>query len=252
MWYHGAGNEVESRIINQIVDDFNASQSDWTVSLESFPQGAYNDSVVAAALAGNLPCMLDVDGPNMPNWAWSGYMQPLPIDEVRRSPISCPAPRASGTASSIRSACGTPRSRSTPGKSTLDELGLRTPTLDKPWTGEEFMAALDAAKASGKFDYRARSRHERPGRMVSLCLLAVPAELRRRHRRPLHLRDRRGRAERRRRDQVRRVVAEAVRRRLRAGHQRGPGRPADRLHRRQVRLPVERQLARRRHDGRGG
>ena len=38
-------------------------------------------------------------------------------------------------------------------QSTLDELGLRTPTLDAPWTGDEFMAALDAAKASGKYEY---------------------------------------------------------------------------------------------------
>ncbi|WP_246138071.1 hypothetical protein [Maritimibacter fusiformis] len=38
LWYHGAGNEVESAIINQIIDDFNASQDEWTVSLESFPQ----------------------------------------------------------------------------------------------------------------------------------------------------------------------------------------------------------------------
>ena len=69
MWYHGAGNEVEAKIINQIVSDFNASQADWTVKLESFPQAAYNDSVVAGALAGNLPDILDVDGPVMPNWA---------------------------------------------------------------------------------------------------------------------------------------------------------------------------------------
>lgn len=82
MWYHGAGNEVESAIINQIVADFNASQTDWRVTLESFPQGAYNDSVVAAALAGNLPDILDVDGPVMPNWAWAGYMQHLPLDEA--------------------------------------------------------------------------------------------------------------------------------------------------------------------------
>jgi multiple sugar transport system substrate-binding protein len=38
MWYHGAGNEVESKIINQLVGDFNASQSDWEINLESFPQ----------------------------------------------------------------------------------------------------------------------------------------------------------------------------------------------------------------------
>ena len=81
MWYHGAGNEVESKIINQIIADFNASQSDWKVELQSFPQGAYNDSVTAGALAGNLPDILDVDGPNMPNWAWAGYMQPNGIED---------------------------------------------------------------------------------------------------------------------------------------------------------------------------
>lgn len=37
MWYHGAGNEVESKIINQIIADFNASQTDWKVELQSFP-----------------------------------------------------------------------------------------------------------------------------------------------------------------------------------------------------------------------
>src|SRR5919112_4504944 len=76
MWYHGAGNQVESEIINRIVEDFNASQTDWVVSIESFPQAAYNDAVVAAALAGDLPDILDVDGPIMPNWAWAGYLQP--------------------------------------------------------------------------------------------------------------------------------------------------------------------------------
>ena len=83
MWYHGAGNEVESKIINQIIADFNGSQADWKVELQSFPQAAYNDSVVAGALAGNLPDILDVDGPVMPNWAWAGYLQPLKIDESK-------------------------------------------------------------------------------------------------------------------------------------------------------------------------
>ena len=83
MWYHGAGNEGEAKVLNQIITDFNASQADWTVELQSFPQAAYNDSVVAGALAGNLPDILDVDGPVMPNWAWAGYMQPLQIDETK-------------------------------------------------------------------------------------------------------------------------------------------------------------------------
>ena len=66
MWYHGAGGEVENALVTQVVNDFNASQSDYKVTLESFPQASYNDSVVAAALAGNLPDIIDVDGPVMP------------------------------------------------------------------------------------------------------------------------------------------------------------------------------------------
>jgi multiple sugar transport system substrate-binding protein len=152
MWYHGAGNEVEGRIINRIVDDFNASQSDWEVALESFPQESYNDSIVAAALAGNLPDIIDVDGPIMPNWAWSGYLQPLGIEE---EVIADFLPGTKGYwdgelySIGLWDAAVALYAR----QSTLDELGLRRPTLDEPWTGEEFNAALEAAAASGDYDY---------------------------------------------------------------------------------------------------
>ena len=110
MWYHGAGNEVESAIVNQIIDDFNASQSEYTIALESFPQGAYNDAVQAAALAGNLPDIIDVDGPVMPGWAWAGYIAPLPIDDPNL-PISYLVPKGSGMAQCIPSVCGMRRLR---------------------------------------------------------------------------------------------------------------------------------------------
>ena len=74
MWYHGAGNPEESAVLDQIVEEFNASQSDWSVVVQSFPAGAYNDTVIAGALAGNLPDIIDVDGPVMPSWAWAGYI----------------------------------------------------------------------------------------------------------------------------------------------------------------------------------
>ena len=38
-------------------------------------------------------------------------------------------------------------------QSYLEELDLRTPTLEEPWDAKEFQQALDAAKSSGKFDY---------------------------------------------------------------------------------------------------
>lgn len=66
-----------------IIEDFNASQQHWRVGLQEFPQAAYNDSVTAAALSNKLPDTLDVDGPNMPNWAWAGYLQPLRVSEDR-------------------------------------------------------------------------------------------------------------------------------------------------------------------------
>jgi multiple sugar transport system substrate-binding protein len=152
MWYHGAGNEVESQIINQIVSDFNASQSDFAVTIESFPQGSYNDSVIAGALANNLPDIIDVDGPVMPNWAWSGYMQPLQIDD---SVIANFLPGTKGYWNGELYSIGLWDAAISlvTRQSTLDALGLRTPTLDQPWTGDEFNAALEAAKASGNYEY---------------------------------------------------------------------------------------------------
>ena len=88
----------------------------------------------------------------MPNWAWSGYMQPLPIDE---SLIADFLPGTKGLwdgklySIGLWDAAVALFAR----QSTLDELGLRTPTLDEPWTGDEFMAALDAAKADGSYEY---------------------------------------------------------------------------------------------------
>ncbi len=152
MWYHGAGNEVESMLINQIVDDFNASQNDWEVSIESFPQASYNDSVVAAALAGDLPDIIDVDGPVMPNWAWSGYMQPLPIDESAFADF-LPGTKGywDGTVYSVGlwDAAVAMVTR----RSYLEEAGIRVPTLEEPWTHAEFDAALVTLKDSGKFEY---------------------------------------------------------------------------------------------------
>ena len=157
MWYHGAGgdaglNPEERNGVLSVIDEFNSSQSDWVVKLESFPRAVYNDSVTAAALAGNLPDILDVDGPNMPNWAWSGYMQPLPLtDEDIANFLPGPIGKWQGKLYSIGlwDSAVAIFAR----KSILDEFGIRIPTLDQPWTGDEFNAALESLKASGKFEY---------------------------------------------------------------------------------------------------
>jgi multiple sugar transport system substrate-binding protein len=152
MWYHGAGSEIEIKIVTHIIDDFNASQTDWKVSLEKFPQAVYNDSVTAAALSGQLPDILDVDGPVMPNWAWSGYLAPLEITDAEVSKF-LPGTLGHWDGKLYSVGLWDAAVAMVARKSVLDEYGIRIPTLDKPWTGEEFNAALEKIKASGKFEY---------------------------------------------------------------------------------------------------
>ena len=75
LWTHSAGSETEYGAITQMIADFNSSQSDFEVVAEAFPQATYNDSVAAASVAGNLPCILDLDQPTVANFAWSKYVQ---------------------------------------------------------------------------------------------------------------------------------------------------------------------------------
>ena len=152
LWYHGAGNEGEMAVLNTIIADFNGSQGDWKVTVETFPQASYNDSIVAAALAGNLPDILDVDGPVMPNWAWSGYLQPLPLDDAATASF-LPGTKGIWDGQLYSIGLWDAAVSLVTRQSTLDALGLRTPTLDEPWSMDEFMAAMDAAKASSDFEY---------------------------------------------------------------------------------------------------
>jgi multiple sugar transport system substrate-binding protein len=152
MWYHGAGNEAEKKIVEQIITDFNGSQADFSIKLEQFPQAAYNDSVTAAAASGKLPDIIDVDGPVMPGWAWAGYMAPLTVDPAAYAKF---LPGAIGSYNGKVYSVGLwdAAVAMTARKSVLEANGIRIPTVDAPWTGEEFDAALVKLQASGKFEY---------------------------------------------------------------------------------------------------
>ena len=153
LWYHGAGSaNAEEALVNELVAEFNASQSDYVVSIETFPQLAYNDAVGAAALAGTLPDILDVDGPVMPNWAWAGYMQPLGIDDSILEGF-LPGPIGSWNGEIYSVGLWDAAKAMTTRRSTLEKYGIRVPSLDEPWTGDEFNAALATLQASGDFEY---------------------------------------------------------------------------------------------------
>ncbi len=152
LWTHNAGNPAELASINAIVSDYNKSQKNYQVKVQAFPQDSYNQSVTAAAAAKKLPCILDVDAPNVPNWAWAKYLSPLTgMDET----LSKFLPSTVGKWNSQTYSFGyydvalTLISR----KSVLEANGIRVPTIDKPWTAAEFNTALQKIKAGGKFKY---------------------------------------------------------------------------------------------------
>ena len=152
MWYHGAGNPVESKILNGLIDDFNKSQKKYTVELESFPQASYNDSVVAAALAGNLPDIIDLDGPILSNWAWSNYLRPNGLaDKDLKGFLPGTIGRYNGKIYSVGlwdAACAIFAR-----KSVLEKNGIRIPTLTKPWSKKEFDEILVKLQKTGDYDY---------------------------------------------------------------------------------------------------
>lgn len=151
LWTHAGGNDTELNVIKTIVDDYNASQDQYTVEIQDFPQDSYNSAVVAAATSNKLPCIVDVDGPNMPNWAWAGYIEPLDLDYSWDDHLEGTLGQIDGDVYSfgyfdVALAMFTRQS-------TLDAAGLRTPTVDEPWTKAEFADALAKIDALGQFDY---------------------------------------------------------------------------------------------------
>lgn len=152
MWTHSAGNPAEMEKIEKWIAAFNEANPEYEIALEAFPQGAYNDAVVGAAVSNSLPCILDIDGPNVPNWAYSGYLRALEIDPALLEDVN---PTTVGTWGDEIYAVGQfdAAVAMLARQSDLDELGLRVPTLEEPWTGEEFQEVLDTYKDSGKFEY---------------------------------------------------------------------------------------------------
>lgn len=148
MWTHSAGNPAEIEVYDQIIADFNASQDKYTVVREDFPQASYNDSVQGAATSGTLPCLLDMDGPIVANWAWAGYIQPIGLKKEttdRLLPTAISEYKGDIYAAGYWDAALAILAR----KSVLEKNNIRIPTVDEPWTIDEFSTILETLKNAG-------------------------------------------------------------------------------------------------------
>jgi len=156
VWFH-SGKGEERDVLDAQVESFNASQSDYQVEAIRLPEGSYNDQVNAAALAGDLPCLLDFDGPFLYNYAWSGYMRP--IDDLVSADLKAdflPSIIAQGTYGGKLYSLGTFDSGLAiwGNKEYLDKAGVRIPTgIDDAWDKAEFMDALEKLQALDEVEY---------------------------------------------------------------------------------------------------
>lgn len=75
VWFH-AGRQSERDTIRRLVDEFNAQHA-IHVELTMIPEGSYNAQVTASAVAGELPDLVELDGPFLYRYVWQGILTPL-------------------------------------------------------------------------------------------------------------------------------------------------------------------------------
>ncbi len=76
VWAH-AGQESERDTLRAQVERFNKRQDAIDVHLTLVPEGTYNAQIQAAAVAGDLPELLEFDGPFLYTYVWQGHLIPL-------------------------------------------------------------------------------------------------------------------------------------------------------------------------------
>ncbi len=144
-WAH-AGQEAERNTIKAQIARFNARQESVQVELTLLPEGSYNPQVQAAALAGDLPDLLEFDGPFVYNYVWQGHLISLDdhVAEATRANL-LPSILAQGTyrgrlysLGQFDSGLGLYGHRAR-----LESIGARIPAGPaEAWTVDEFDAIL--------------------------------------------------------------------------------------------------------------
>ncbi|MBU4482496.1 MAG: sugar ABC transporter substrate-binding protein [Actinobacteria bacterium] len=156
VWFHSGKGEERDALEKQI-EEFNTTQDEVIVNATMLPEGSYNEQVAAASLAGDLPDLLDFDGPNLYNYTWAGHL--IPIEEYVSSELKddfLPSIIEQGTYGGKLYSLGTFDSGLGiwGNKGYLEKAGVRIPTsIEDAWTLEEFKEALAALQALDEVEY---------------------------------------------------------------------------------------------------
>ena len=140
IWAH-AGQESERDTLQAQVARFNAANTGYRVNLTLIPQGSYNAQVQAAAVAGELPDLLEFDGPFLYAYVWQGRLRPLDdllpddvLEELLPSIVEQGGYHGRlWSVGTFDSGLGLYADRAK-----LEQAGIRIPTLERPWRLSEF------------------------------------------------------------------------------------------------------------------
>ncbi len=155
VWHHGGRVQQERESIERILKDWSAENPDYPAEYVLLPEGAYNEQVQAAAMANQLPDLLDFDASNYANYAWAGYLVPLndyyPASFFERFiPSILDQGRYDPDGKYYSLGWFDSATCIWVNKPMLEKAGVRIPKgINDPWTREEFDAALAALKTSG-------------------------------------------------------------------------------------------------------
>jgi multiple sugar transport system substrate-binding protein len=146
VWTHVGIYSNEYNALKASADRYNNSHKNYRIDIVASTYRNYDEQVNNEAVNGSLPCLLETDGPFLYALAWRGYLQPigrlLPkalLDDMLPSILA--QGRYDGRLYSIGqfdsglALWGNRR--------LLVQAGVRIPTLDTPWTLDEFEQALD-------------------------------------------------------------------------------------------------------------
>jgi len=154
VWFHASGiiGSERDAMIKQAAA-FNRSHRHVRVRLITLPEGDYDQQVSSAAATGNLPDVLDLDGPYLYNYAWSGKLKPVDscLTPAERADL-LPSIRAQGTYAGRMWGVGTFDSglglyvR----PSILRKAGIRIPTSpSNAWSAAELTRVLARLRKAG-------------------------------------------------------------------------------------------------------
>lgn len=155
VWMH-SGKPMERAAMNEIINRFNANHDDIKAVINYITEVSYEEKVKTAAVSGNLPDVLDVDGPYVADWAWRDIMMPIGEyvpEETRDDFLDSIIDQ--GTWNGDLYALG--QFESGMGlyyrKSILEEAGVTPPKkLENAWSWSEFMDACEKVMETGEVD----------------------------------------------------------------------------------------------------